>query len=215
MDISILLVDDHTIVREGIRALLEKRPDMKVLGEADNGRTAVRLARELRPDVILMDVAMPGLNGIEATRQIMNEAPDVKVLALSIHSDRRLVLGMLKAGASGYLLKDCTFAELIRAVKCVKDNQTYLSPTIAHIVVKDYLHKMSEAEFSIFSALTNREREVAQLMAEGKTTKQIASALHVSTKTVETHRQQIMKKLKIHSIAELVKLAIREGLISA
>lgn len=163
--------------------------------------------------MILLDVAMPNMNGIEATRQIMNEAPDVKVLALSIHSDRRLVLGMLMAGASGYLLKDCTFAELVRAIKCVTNNQTYLSPTIAHIVVKDYLHKMSEAEFSIFSALTNREREVAQLMAEGKSTKQIASALHVSTKTVETHRQQIMRKLKIHSMAELVKLAIREGLI--
>jgi len=211
MSIRILLADDHKIVREGLRALLEKQPGMEVIAEAEDGRTTVRLARELSPDVVIMDVAMPDLNGIGATDQIIAEAPDVKVVALSMHSDRRFVMEMFKAGASGYLLKDCAFEELARAVRAVAAGQTYLSPGIAGVVIKDYVRRLSETN-SAFSILTSREHEVLQLLAEGKSTKQIASRLHVSVKTVETHRRHIMEKLDIHSVAELTKYAIREGL---
>jgi len=214
MRIKILLADDHKIVRDGLRTLVEKEPDMEVVGEAENGRRAVRLSRELAPDVVIMDVTMADLNGIEAARQIHKETPDVKVIALSMHSDRRFVAGMLEAGASGYLLKDCAFEELTRAIKNVVSNKIYLSPGITDVVVKDYLGKSTKASRSAFSELTNREREVLQLLAEGRSTKQIAESLHVSVKTIETHRRQIMEKLDIHSIAELTKYALREGLTS-
>lgn len=208
------MADDHKIVREGLRALVEKQPGMEVIGEAENGRSAVRLTKELLPDAVIMDVAMPDLNGIEATRQIVAEVPNVKVIALSVHADRRLVIQLIRAGASGYLLKDCTFEELTDAVRTVvEQNTVYLSPRIADVVVKEYLRKVPETEVSIFSLLSNREREVAQLVAEGKSTKDIASTLCVSVKTVETHRQQMMKKLNVRSTADLVKLAIREGLV--
>ena len=214
MSIKLLLADDHKIVREGLRALVEKQPGMEVIGEAENGRSAVRLTKELLPDAVIMDVAMPDLNGIEATRQIVAEVPNVKVIALSVHADRRLVIQLIRAGASGYLLKDCTFEELTDAVRTVvEQNTVYLSPRIADVVVKEYLRKVPETEVSIFSLLSNREREVAQLVAEGKSTKDIASTLCVSVKTVETHRQQMMKKLNVRSTADLVKLAIREGLV--
>jgi DNA-binding NarL/FixJ family response regulator len=172
----------------------------------------VKLAQKLKPDVVIMDITMPDLNGIEATYQIMAELPNVKVIALSMHSDRRFVVGMLKAGASGYLLKDCAFDELIHTVHTVVSNRIYLTPGITDIVVDDYLRQMSTTNSSVTSVLTAREREVLQLLAEGKTTKQIADHLYLSVKTIETHRRQIMLKLDIHSIAELTKYAIREGL---
>jgi two-component system response regulator NreC len=211
--LRILLADDHKIVREGLRTLIEKQPGTEVVGEADSGRMALKLTRELKPDVVIMDITMPDLNGIEATRQIHSEIPGVKVIALSMHSDKRLVAGILMAGASGYLLKeDCDSGELARAIRAVATNQTYLSPKIGEVVIKDYVRHLSMTASSPFSILTPREREVLQLLAEGKNTKEIASSLHVSVKTVETHRNKIMEKLDIRSIAELTKYAIRERL---
>jgi DNA-binding NarL/FixJ family response regulator len=215
MSIKVLLADDHQILREGLRSMLEKEHDIKVIGEADDGRTTQRMARELAPDVIIMDVAMPDLNGIEATRQIVGELPKIKIIALSMHSDRRFVLNMLKAGAAGYMLKDCAFKDLAKAIRVVMAHKTYLSHEIADVVVKDYLATSTPIESSAFHLLSPREREVLQLIAEGKTSNLIAENLHVSVKTVETHRQQIMVKLKIKTIAELTKYAIREGLTSA
>jgi DNA-binding NarL/FixJ family response regulator len=212
MAIKVLIADDHQIVRQGLRTLLEKEPDLEVVAEAENGRSTVRLVRERHPEVVIMDVAMPDLNGIEATRQIISEMPKVKVIALSMYADRRFVSNMLKAGASGYLLKDCASEELVRAIRVVLAHKTFLSPGVADIVVKDYVQTPTGPEASVFNVLSNREREVLQLMAEGKSTNQIAELLHVSVKTVETHRQQMMQKLKIHSVAELTKYAIREGL---
>jgi two-component system response regulator NreC len=212
--IRILLADDHKILRNGLRSLIENEPWMEVVGEAADGREALRLARKLAPDVIVMDVSMPGLNGVEAARQIASEVPKVKIIALSMYSDRRFVIGMLKTGASGYLLKDCAFEELNRAIRTVMANQTYLSPGITGIVVEDYVRQATENNRSASSLLTPREREVLQLLAEGRSVKQIASTLYISVKTVNTHRAQIMEKLNIHSIAELIKYAIREGLTS-
>ena len=214
MSLRILLADDHRIMREGLRSLLEKQPGMEVIAEAEDGRTTVQLSRKFKPDVILMDIIMPDLNGIEATRQIVAELPDVKVIALSVHSDRKFVTEMLSAGASGYLLKDSAFEELGKALRTVVSNQIYLSPKIAGLVVKDYLPNSSTKNYSTPPVLTNREREVLRLLAEGKTTKQIASCLYVSVKTVETHRKNIMDKLGFSSIAELTKYAICEGLTS-
>lgn len=210
----ILLADDHKIMREGLRALLEKQHDIQVIAEAENGLDAVRLTHRLKPDLVIMDIGMPGLNGVEATRQIVAEVPGVKVIALSMHSDRRFVIEMLKVGASGYLLKDSASEELTLAIRAVAANQPYLSPKITDVVIKDYLGALSKTEPTAFTVLTAREREVLQLLAEGKTTKQTASALNVSVKTIETHRQQMMEKLNIRSIAELTKYAIREGLTS-
>lgn len=214
MSVRVILADDHRIMRQGLRALLESEHDIEVVDEADNGRRTVQLAREMRPDVIVMDLTMPDLNGIEATRQIVADDPGIKVLALSMHSDKRFVAGVLGAGASGYLLKDCALEELVRAIRVVVAGQVYLSPGIAGVMVEGYVREATADELPMFSALTPREREVLQLIAEGKTTKEIASVLTVSVKTVETHRQQIMNKLDIHSVAELTKYAIREGLTS-
>jgi DNA-binding NarL/FixJ family response regulator len=214
MSIRIILADDHKIVRDGLRALIENQAGMKVIAEADNGRETVRLARDLLPDLVIMDIGMPDLNGIDATRQIAAELPDVKVIALSMHSDRRFVVQMFRAGASGYLLKDCAFEELARAVNAVLKNQTYLSPAVAGPVMEDYIHRLSTLDNIAYPILSPREREVLQLLAEGRSTKETASLLCVSTKTVETHRQQIMSKLNIHTTAELIKYAIREGLTS-
>ena len=212
MNIKVLIADDHQIVREGLRSMLEKEPGIKVVGEAEDGRKTLRMARELTPDVIIMDVAMPDLNGIEATRQIVAEFPTIKVIALSMHDDRRFVLNMIKAGAKGYQLKDSAFKDLAKAIRMVVANKTYLSSEIADIVVKDYLATVNSGESSAFSLLTPRECEVLQLIAEGKTTNQIGEHLHVSIKTVETHRTQLMAKLKVKGVAELTKYAIREGL---
>lgn len=214
MSVKIILADDHRIMREGLRALLEREEGIEVLAEAENGRTTVELCRELNPDVVVIDIGMPDLNGIDATRQIVRESPTVKVIALSMHSDRKFVKEMLSAGASGYLLKDSAFEELGTALATVINNQTYLSPKIADTVVKDYLGKVEPQESNVSPALTRREREVLQLIAEGKSTKDIAAQLYVSIKTIETHRKQIMEKVGVSSVAELTKYAIREGLTS-
>lgn len=214
MNLRILLADDHKIVRDGLHSLIDQQSGMEVVGEAENGRMAVQLAKQLLPDVIVMDVTMPDLNGIEATRQILAGTPEVKIIGLSMHSDRRFVTGILGAGAAGYLLKDCAFQELIDAVRAVSADKYYLSPGIAGVVVKDYVNQVSTTDALSAEVLTGREREVLQLLAEGKSTKQIASDLFVSVKTIETHRQKIMQKLNIHTIAGLTRYAIREGLTS-
>jgi len=212
MSIKVLLVDDHAIIREGLRSLLERQPEMEVIADTDDGRKAIELVQELLPNIVIMDISMPGLNGIEATRQITAEFPDVKVIALSIHSKRRFVADMLSAGATGYILKECLFDELVQAIKAVAAGGRYLSPRITDLVVSDYVKRLSATADSPFEALTTREREVLQLVAEGKSTKQIALELHVSTKTIEANRRQIMEKLNIHNVAELTKYAVREGL---
>lgn len=214
MSIRVLLADDHKIIRQGLRSLIEKQQDMKVVAEAEDGRSAVRLVAETAPDVVIMDVTMPDLNGAEATKQILSKSPDIKVVALSMHSDSLFVTEMLKSGAVGYLLKDCAFEELAKAIRTVIDNKNYLSPAISGVVLEDYIHRLSKAGFASPDILSDREREVLQLMAEGYSTKKIAQKLHISVKTVETHRRQMMSKLDIHTIAELTKYAIRKGLTS-
>ena len=212
MSIQVLLVDDHAIIREGLRSLLEKQPELEVIADTDDGRKAIELVRELLPNIVIMDITMPGLNGIEATRQITAEFPQVKVIALSIYSKRRFVADMLSAGATGYILKECLFDELVQAIKAVAAGGRYLSPRITDVVVSDYVKRLSASANSPFEALKAREREVLQLVAEGKSTKQIALDLHVSTKTIEANRRQIMEKLNIYNVAELTKYAVREGL---
>jgi DNA-binding NarL/FixJ family response regulator len=185
---------------------------MEVVAEAGNGRRAVELAKKLSPNLVIMDIAMPELNGMEAARQILTVSPHTKIIALSMHSDRRYVSEILKVGALGYLLKECAFEELDRAIRTVISGQIYLSPGIAHVVVEDYVQKLSGKDDSPTSMLSPREREILQLLADGKNVKQIALQLHISGKTVETHRRNIMEKLDIHSLPELTKFAIREGL---
>ncbi len=214
MSLKILLADDHKIVRDGLKSLINKEVSMEVIGEADNGRKTVQLARDLEPEIIIMDISMPDLNGIEATRQIVADSPDVKIIALSMHSDKRYVKGILSAGASGYLLKDSAFEELVEAIRTVDTGRFYLSAGIAGVVVKDYVGSQANKDTLTSDILSAREREVLQLLAEGKRTKEIASDLHVSVKTIETHRQNIMQKLDIYTIAGLTRYAIREGLTS-
>ncbi len=212
MTLRVLLADDHRIVREGLRALIDGQADMEVVGEARTGREAVRLARELAPDLVVMDVAMPDLNGVEAARQIVQANPEAKVLALSMHSDAQFVARMLEAGASGYLLKDGAFDELEAGIRQVTEGKTYLSPAITGTVVKDYVRRMGEPEAEGVSPLSPREREVLQLLAEGLVSKQIAARLGLSVKTVETHRGRLMDKLGLRTVAELTKYAIRQGI---
>ncbi len=215
MKIRILLVDDHKILRDGICSLLKEYPDMEVIGEAADGRTALRLAEELSPDLVIMDISMPDLNGIDATRRINADHPDMKVIALSMHYDKQFVSEIFKAGAAGYLLKDSAFEELEHAIRIVMDNKTYINPQIASLVVESLVSQPSAtANRKAFSLLTEREREVLQLIAEGNSTKEIASDLNISAKTIESHRRQVMGKLNIRNIAELTKYAIREGLTS-
>lgn len=216
MTVHILIADDHKIVCDGLATLLKAEPDMVVVAQASNGRDAVRLAQKFSPEIVIMDVTMPDLNGIEAVRQILSVHRSTKVIALSMHSDRRYVTGMLSAGASGYLLKDCVYGDLIRAIRTVQAGQVYLSPSIAGIVVEELVHPRMRGDASRLpqKPLSPREREVLQLLAEGHTTQDIAKILYLSVKTVETHRRKIMEKLELHSIAQLIKYAIREGLTS-
>jgi two-component system response regulator NreC len=212
--IRVLIADDHQIVRDGLRSLLEKEPDLEVIAAVEDGRATVRMVEELQPDVVIMDISMPGLNGIEATRKITRDFPNIKVIALSMHDDGRFVTNMLKAGASGYLLKDCAFKELTKAIHVVvRAGKSYLSPDITDVVVSSYVTG-ADGPDPLYPALTPREREVLQLVVEGKTSSQIAEILYVSVKTVETHRTQLMHKLKITNLADLVKYAIKEGITS-
>lgn len=213
MPVRILLVDDHHMIREGLRSLLENDTGFEIVGEADNGRRAVELAAEVKPDVVIMDVAMPTLNGVEATQRILQNAPGTKVVALSMHTDRQYVGRMLEAGACAYVLKDSAFEELAVAIETVLSGRTYLCPRVASVVVDSYVRKPAEGKDTI-ARLTPREREVLQLTAEGHSTKEIAFSLNVSVKTIETHRRNIMEKLDIHSVAELTKYAVRLGLTS-
>jgi two-component system response regulator NreC len=210
----ILIADDHGIVREGLRSLIEKEPDMEVVGETKDGQETVEAAKQLKPDIIIMDVSMPNLNGIEATRIIVSDNPKIKVIVLSIHVERRIVKEILSAGASGYVLKTYLFEELSRALRSVMVNGYYLSPKVTNIVVSEYLEDSARVQTGDKVNLTSREREVLQLIAEGKSSKQIALMLHVSQKTVETHRRKLLEKIEASGVAELTKYAIREGITS-
>ncbi|MFO7890450.1 MAG: response regulator transcription factor [bacterium] len=214
MSIKVLLAEDHHIMRQGLRSLLEDQSNITVVGEAKDGRETIQLAGKFKPDVIVMDISMPNLNGMEATYQILEELPDVKIIGLSVHSDEQFISGMFRAGACGYLLKDCVIDELMNAIDTVVRDQIYISPSISKQVIKDYRQYLKKDKDSVFELLTEREREVLQLIAEGKSTKEIAGTLYVSEKTVATHRQNMMNKLDIYSVPELVKYAIKEGLIS-
>lgn len=214
MPINILLAEDHNIIREGIRALLEAQKDFKIVAEACDGRTAVKLAQQHSPNVVIMDVSMPELNGMDATRQILRENSNVKVIALSMYSDKRFIKGMLTAGVSGYLLKNCVAVELLSAIRAVVKGQKYLSPQILGEVVEGYMGHPSTDDAESDSPLSSREREIVQLVAEGKNSRQIAECLFISPKTVESHKRRIMEKLDIHSVATLTKFAIRQGLTS-
>jgi two-component system response regulator NreC len=214
MTIRIQLADDHMITREGLKALIQNEKNMEIVAEVDNGRSAVEKAVSLIPDVIIMDINMPGLNGIEATKQILAQHPQIKIIALSMFSERRYVMGMLKAGVSGYLLKDCAFNELLNAIKTVLKGSRYLGQQITDIVMDDLLNDRPAEELSLNTSLSGREREVLQMIAEGTSSIQIATRLHVSEKTISTHRRKIMTKLNINSIAGLTKFAVREGMTS-
>lgn len=212
MKTKILIADDHRLFRDGLRNLLSRHEDLEVVGETTDGPSTIRAVDKLKPDLVLMDVSMPGLNGIEATRRIRAEHASVRVVMLSMHSDQRFILESLRAGAVGYLLKDCAIEELLVAIRTLMRDQIYLSRTIADSVIKDYMNLARRAPTSAFSVLSAREREVLQALAEGKSTKEMAAQLNISVKTIETHRKQIMDKLDIRSVAELTKYAIREGL---
>ena len=212
--ISVILVDDHVIMRDGLRHLLDQESDIDVVGEADNGRDAVKIALEKNPEIIIMDVAMQDMNGIEATRQIKKENPNIKIIALSMHSERQIVVGIFRAGASGYLLKDSTSVELVEAIRTVYLGGKYISQKISDIVLQEISNIKKETEEIGSDILTNRESEILQLIAEGNSTKRIAEVLFISPKTVESHRANIMEKLNIHNLPELTKYAIRAGLTS-
>ena len=214
MSIRVILADDHTIVRHGLSKLIQQQENMEVIAQAGDGHSTVELTRDLSPDMVIMDIGMPDLNGIDATQQIIHDLPQVKVIGLSMHSGKKYVIEMLKAGASGYLLKDCALEELIIAINTVAEGKIYLSPSITDVVVENYVRNSKKKENSAFSLLSQREREVLQLMAEGKTTKQIGMRLHISPKTVEGHRLRLMEKLNMDSVAQLTKYAIQEGLTS-
>jgi two-component system, NarL family, response regulator NreC len=212
--IRILLADDHTVVRKGLRLLLESQPEFTVVADAADGREAVALAEQHRPDVAVMDIAMPVLNGIEAARQISTKAPQTAVVFLSMHADEGYVLRALKAGARAYLLKDSAEHDLINAVKAVSDGKAFFSPAISKMLVEDYMRQMQDRHVEdSFDLLTTRERELLQLLAEGKNNKEVAATLNLSPHTVETHRSNIFQKLNLHSSAELILYAIRKGVI--
>jgi len=213
MAVKVLLAEDHNLVRSGIRALLERAEGFEVVGEAADGKEAVRLVEKLEPDVVVMDVNMPGMNGIEATRGVLDKRPQTFVIMLSMHDDRRYIYEALKAGASGYLLKDAAFNELADAIKSVVSGKTYLSPSVADVALSDYVRRAhGEREGPGVELLSPREREVLAMIAEGKSSSEMGKELHISVHTIDTHRRKIMEKLEIHNLAGLIKFAIRHGL---
>jgi two-component system response regulator NreC len=215
MDIRIILADDHTVMRSGLRLLLERQPHLSVVGEAKDGRQAVDLAAAEKPDVVVMDIAMPHLNGVEATRQIVGSNPATAVVILSMHSDESYVIRSLKAGARAYLLKDSAEADLIAAIHAITEGKSFFSPAISKLLKEDYMHQLHEAGAEdSYELLTPREREVLQLVAEGKSNKEVAQHLNLSLYTVETHRTHILQKLNLHSVPELILYAVRKGIIS-
>lgn len=212
--IRILLADDHTVMRAGLRLLLERQPDMAVVAEADDGRQTVDLADTHTPDVVVMDIAMPNLNGIETTRQIVNKHPKTSVVILSMHSDESYVMRALKAGARAYLLKDSAEADLIRAIRAVRDGKSFFSPAVSKLLLEDYVRQLQErGEEDSYELLTTREREILQLLAEGKSNKDVANLLNLSLYTAETHRAHILQKLGLHTVPDLILYAVRKGIV--
>jgi two-component system, NarL family, response regulator NreC len=213
--LRLMLADDHTVMRTGLRALLERQPNLEVVGETDNGREAVKLASSLKPDVIVMDVGMPLLNGIEATKAILAELPATAVIILSMHADESYVMRALKAGARGYLLKDSAAGDLTGAIQAVSQNKSFFSPKVSHILAEDYVRVLKQkGQVDSYDLLSDREKEILQLLAEGKANKEVATLLNISPYTVETHRKHILEKLNLHTPAELILYAIRKGIIS-
>jgi len=213
--LRILLADDHVVMRSGLRALLERQPNLEVIAESDNGRNTVELAGSLKPDVVIMDVAMPMLNGIEATKTIVAEQPTTAVIILSMHADESYVMRALKAGARGYLLKDSAPADLLNAIQAVSQNRSFFSPKVSRILAEDYVRVLKQkGGVDSYDLLTSREQEILQLVAEGKANKEVAAALNISPYTVETHRKHILEKLNLHNPAELILYAVRKGIIS-
>ena len=213
--LKILLADDHVVMRTGLRALLERQPNLEVVGESENGREAIELVASLRPDVVVMDVGMPVLNGIEATKTIVTQHPTTAVVILSMYVDESYIMRALKAGARGYLLKDSAPADLIGAIQAVSQNKSFFSPKVSRILAEDYVRVLKQkGAVDSYDLLTSREREILQLIAEGKANKEVAAALNISPYTVETHRSHILEKLNLHNPAELILYAVRKGLIS-
>ncbi|HKW99864.1 MAG TPA: response regulator transcription factor [Bryobacteraceae bacterium] len=211
----ILLADDHNVMRNGLRLLLERQPNLAVVGEAADGRETVRLAEALHPDVVVMDIGMPNLNGIEATRQIVGSKPETAIVILSMHSDESYVIRALKAGARAYLLKDSAEGDLIAAIHAISDGKSFFSPAISRILVEDYMRQLEQKNVEdTYELLTAREREILQLLAEGKTNKEAAAMLNLSVYTVETHRTHILQKLNLHNVPELILYAVRKGIIA-
>lgn len=214
MNFRVLIADDHGIVRRGLRALLEKSPEVSVVGEASDGREAVRLAAELRPNIVVMDIAMPMLNGVDATSQILSRDPEIKVIILSMHSDESYILRALSAGAKGYLLKDSAEGDILPAVQTVAKGRPYFSPVIASTLLDEYLQTMKKNKVrDSYDLLSEREKEVLQLLAEGKSNKEVASVLNLSPYTIESHRTSLMQKLNLHNTAEIVLYAVRKNII--
>ena len=214
MCIKILIADDHAIVRGGLKALISQQPNMEIIGEAEDGNKAVRLCRKLNPDIVIMDISMPEKNGIEATREIIEENNKIKILALSMHTQKEYIQNILEAGAAGYLLKNCVNEEITDAINTVLNNQVYICSKLSNVVMNALVNSIQTKQSATSVKLSPRERQVIQLLAEGKRTKEIASTLFISPRTVEVYRAQIMKKLEIDSVAELTKYAIREGITS-
>jgi two-component system, NarL family, response regulator NreC len=213
--IRVLLADDHTLMRRGLRLIVEQQPDLVVVGEAEDGRQAMALAASLKPDVAVLDIGMPNLNGIEATKQITDGESGVAVVILSMHADETYILRALKAGARGYLLKDSAESDLVRAIRSVAEGKSFFSPAVSKVLLEDYVKKLQRTgSEDSYDLLTPREREILQLIAEGKSNKEVAHLLHLSVYTVETHRANIMEKLKLKSVPELILYAVRKGIIS-